>query len=477
MKETFSRMSLKNKIFWSLVFVFTVILFYSYIYHDFLETACEGVRFWDILFQGKIRDFYTQTFLIGKTQYYPQYDFLMYIIFAIWNLPLWIVQKVSAIDIYQSVICLMWMKTMLVAFAAVFIHMFRKLFETLEFTQEDSRLGILLFISSGFFMTSVVVLGQYDLISMSLVALGISYYLKGDTKKFILAFAIAIPLKFFSLLVFVPLVLLKEKKISRVLLNGILVVLPDLILRLLVPVHYISAGHLTVAPGATPASSATFSLGTLPIYADLYNTANIGFGKLFLYPFAEIIFLIFCYAFHVEKNKNRSKWVIYLSFMAYAIQFTMSYSHPYWLLMLVPFMILMIIQNKKIRYINIIVEIVLTYGMILAQIFFFTWCYESDIVNLSFWSRIVPVQSTVTNIMTVASRFTADDRLQDYATGIGLSIFMAGMAVFSVLNCPALEGRLQVIQVEEKAQKWLVPFRIILACVAGTVPLVFYFMA
>ena len=62
---------------------FFLLLFYSCYYADFYETGLEGVRFWDILFEGKIHHFYSQVFLIGNMQYVPLYDFPMYIIFAL----------------------------------------------------------------------------------------------------------------------------------------------------------------------------------------------------------------------------------------------------------------------------------------------------------------------------------------------------------------------------------------------------------
>ena len=43
---------------------FFLLLFYSCYYADFYETGLEGVRFWDILFEGKIHHFYSQVFLI-----------------------------------------------------------------------------------------------------------------------------------------------------------------------------------------------------------------------------------------------------------------------------------------------------------------------------------------------------------------------------------------------------------------------------
>ena len=49
--------------------------------------------------------------------------------------------------------------------------------------------------------------------------LGILYWLKKDNKKFILCFALAIPIKMFALMIFFPLILIREKRIWKVIVN------------------------------------------------------------------------------------------------------------------------------------------------------------------------------------------------------------------------------------------------------------------
>lgn len=66
---------------------------------------------------------------------------------------------------------------------------------------------------------------------------GLYFYLKDEKKKFITFFAIAVVCRMFALWVYIPLVLLKEKRIRKILLYGVglisLVIIPKLLMILM----------------------------------------------------------------------------------------------------------------------------------------------------------------------------------------------------------------------------------------------------
>ncbi len=473
------------------------VLFASYYYADFREVSCVGINFWDILFRGQLFYFYDQDFIYDGIQFFPNYNILMYIIFAIWNIPTWIVTKISNVDVYNSAICLLWMKSITLAWTAAFIYAFSKLIrECISKSSKEEgasesgyrdilsgdpvRSGIALFMSSAFYMSAVVICGQYDVISMTFVMLGILHYIREDrimrgyNVLFILYFAIALPLKMFALLVFIPLLLLKEKRVYRIIVNGILVYLPTFILNTVFPVKYVN--NPEVAEGLTLSSANTYDMSLLPLYVDLYDYINIGFGLLFLYVFAEVILFIICYLFDFDKSSSKIKWIIYVCFLTFFNQFVLAYSHPYWLLMLVPFTVLLILLNREHMYINMLLDTMMSLGMLLAQMFFFTWAYTGEIVMRTFWKYITGAKDEFMSLTEYAAMYVTDDRLQTYATGIGLTIFTAGMLVFAIINCPAIYKRLKIVSYDEKVTVWLFPARILGSIVFGFIPLILYFL-
>ena len=214
-----------------------------------------------------------------------------------------------------------------------------------------------------------------------------------------------------------------------------------------------------------------------PIYDALFVTGTIGFGTLFVYIFLWVVFLVLCYAWREEDNGKRlSEVAVYVCFMAYMIQFTFGYSHPYWLILLVPFMVLVILQNEKLRYLNLLLEMLLTAAMAVAQIFTYTWCFNSNIVNLSFWKMLLPegVSDQEFSVMSILADLVSDPRLQEYVSGAGLSVFAAGMILFTILNCPLWKDRLPLIWRSREEYKWILPLRAFLAVCLGMVPLLLY---
>lgn len=516
-----------------------LLLFYSYYYADFYETGLEGVRFWDILFSGQIHHFYTQIFLIGKVQYIPLYDFPMYIVFAIWNFPLWVVQKVSGINIYHSVPCLMWMKSMLLFWLCMFLWQFGKLIPEMAGAGENKgqasvsgqakvlqksgaaplespaegvgnsvREGQFLFLTSAFFMTGLVVLGQYDIISMTFMMIGLRYYLEGNTKKFVLWFAIAAPFKYFAILIFVPLLLLQEKRISSIILRGIGVVIPILFFRVAVPF-----GRPDLVEGCTFSGSSSGSNVAKPVFDALYVRGAVGFGTLFIYIFVWVVFLVLCYMYRpggsdaesslsasgktdrqrtgkadgsvrgenmqAKELQDPARITAYTCYLAFMIQFTFGYSHPYWLILMVPFMVLMILQNEELRYVNLLLETMACGAMTFAQIMYYDWCFDSNIVNLSFWKNILPGGVTgMTDwygVIQVLSQYIKDDRMQNYASGAGLSVYAACILIFTVINFPLWKRKLPIVAREKREYRWLLPLRALLTVLLGLVPLGLYF--
>ena len=299
---------------------------------------------------------------------------------------------------------------------------------------------------------------------------GLKAYLSGNMKQFTFWFAISAPLKYFSILIYIPLVLLKEKRIHRILLQGVLVVLPILFFWIAVPY-----GRAELVEGCTFSGSSSGTNIAKPIYDAMFVTGSIGFGTLYIYIFAWVVFLILCYCYPVQE-KNNYRIPIYVCYAAYTIQFTFGYSHPYWLILMVPFMVLLILMDERHRYINLLLELVGTAAMAWAQIFTYTWCFKSNILNLSFWKDILPagVAQEDYSVITVLSRYIQDPRLQEYAAGIGLSVYGACILIFSLLNFPLWKRELPVLQIGRGNDYWLLPLRAVIVLGIGLSPLVLY---
>jgi uncharacterized membrane protein len=70
-----------------------------------------------------------------------------------------------------------------------------------------------IFASSPIAVFAVFIFGQYDIIGIFFTMLGFYYYVKDNRLRFSLFFSLAISVKYFALIPFLPLLLLKEKRI------------------------------------------------------------------------------------------------------------------------------------------------------------------------------------------------------------------------------------------------------------------------
>lgn len=102
--------------------------------------------------------------------------------------------------------------------------------------EDNSKIISIIFITSPIAIFAVFIFGQYDIISVFFTMLGYYYYVKNDYLKFSIFFSLAISIKFFPLLIFVPLLLLVEKRLLQILKYGIISVSAT-ILQILMYLH------------------------------------------------------------------------------------------------------------------------------------------------------------------------------------------------------------------------------------------------
>ena len=120
--------------------IITLFFFYAFIYNDILETSRCGVNLWHDLVEGKLRYFYARRTDMPAVAYQrvvrASYEFPIYIIFAIWNFPLFLLEKFAHIDIFSSVLCLGWAKTILLVFVILLCFEIVKICRKLAMNKE-----------------------------------------------------------------------------------------------------------------------------------------------------------------------------------------------------------------------------------------------------------------------------------------------------------------------------------------------------
>lgn len=361
-----------------------LLLFYSFMYSDILITTSHAINLWDILFKGEIFHYYDLCVSdISNSAYeifnIPGYDFLIYIVFALWNLPLWLARRFFSVNIWESAIAIAWAKSIVLLFTVLTIHCMSKICHTVCLNKKREKQVILLFLTSAIMTGSIIVMSQYDIIYLYLMLEALNYYLKKDMKKFTVFMAIALPFKPLSLFMFAPLLLYKEKNILKIALHTVAVFIPYFLLKVIFP-----AGV-----------NAAYVQNMLVMFKNKIEIAHVEIPTYFLCVF---VFYFICYILQTpEDDKKFYANSIFIAFIAYAIFFIVCGGNPYWSILILPFWCLMIGMNDNYILLGTILESIASIAFMASYVWAVPWAFDAKTIRSTYIAKIFGNRFDATN--------------------------------------------------------------------------------
>lgn len=332
---------------WLLFGAVFIVVYLIFMYIDITNTIDNSVLLTKALFSGNITNFYDYTIEHASTNFPANYEMIAYIPFAIWNLPLAIANMLFDFDYMHSTLALLWAKGIMVVLTLVTVFIFYKILRICSVKKDMSCLACFAFISSVMFFWPVFMIVQVDLPAVLLMMFGLYFYLKDNEKLFILFLAIAIPFKMFALMMLVPLLVLKEKRIFAIIIKCGCAAIPMLLCKLIF--RNDEAYHFALK------SQSRDAMNSLLNYTDI-----IGPRKLSLFVVAFFVICIFCYIYKLsEKDTNiKLSLPVYICTAVYGALMIFVQIRGYWLLYLVPFLMLSIFISGKFLKLNLLLEII-----------------------------------------------------------------------------------------------------------------------
>ena len=305
---------------------------------------------------GHFSDFYDYNKpLVGRNDYLP----IIYVIFAIWEFPLrlfGLLHDVASSGITLGKVEFIWSKLLLVLFYFGTLVVIGKMSPLLTKKEKQARLIPVLFATSPIALFAVFIFGQYDIIGLFFTMVGFYYYIKNNYIKFSIFFSIAISLKFFPLIIFLPLILLVEKRVLY-LAKYILIALAATLLQFLI--YY---------------KSEVFRHEIFAITKDQAGALkNFSISPFMGIPYLFIIVIIICLYAYIrdpEDNDEKNKLAVFLSISSYACMFSTIVWHPQWLIIIMPFFALSFVyvnNGKRVLLIDLLGMVSFVY--IVANIF------------------------------------------------------------------------------------------------------------
>lgn len=318
------------RLHWFIFAGLCVLAYLFFVHPDIIETSNHSYLLLDSTFKGRFLQFYNDVMArpFGKELYYTNfahYNILVYIIFAIVQLPVFIFNVIF--NTYYEPLFYFVGKLVSAGFFIACIPQVRKLAQQLGVSQENSRWAALFFALLPPVFFSSMVMGQYDTICLLFILLGLRQWLKGNNLACALLLGAGACAKFFSLLLLVPLILLSEKRPLHILKNGLAS------LWLLVPTTLLFWGRT----------------GDMSLFNNIMIDRLFAakFGSIPLFP---LLYFVLCVAAYLHKPKDdatKARGGVWLCLAAFGLLFFFVDWHPQWLVLIAPFMVLTTFMEKN----------------------------------------------------------------------------------------------------------------------------------
>jgi hypothetical protein len=309
-------------------------LFYGITAHDdLLETSNHAWLLLDCLKNGQLRDYYNIVMEHQNALYYlnnAHYNILFYLLYAIWQLPIYLVCLLGHISV-SEIFLMFWSKAVGVAAFGGCAALLVRIAQRLGYTQEDVHWVALFFVLNPIAFFSANVMSQYDTVCLLVLLAAVLAWLDGRLLRFALLAGVALVFKFFALLLFLPLLVLAEKRPLRCIgymISSLWLYVPTALL------FWGRTGDMSVFNDLVVQRIFAVALpggaDDLPIYLLLY--ACILFG---------------CYLYRPRNAEAMAHLMPWLGVAVYGLLFVFINWHPQWLVLLIPFWVLSCFAQRQ----------------------------------------------------------------------------------------------------------------------------------
>lgn len=279
---------------------------------------------------GQFRDFPAYTYAMHENA--TNYSLFDNLLTAVCLLPLFLIDMLFHLSLGVSAYALFdkfWM------FAAVLfsIWQFGKLLSRLHFSDRDRLLGIFLFLSSAILQITVVGKGQIDIVGLIFLFFAADAFLDERYVSMSLWFGLSILVKPFTVLIALPVLLLRMEKYGwRALYYGILTLVPyavDVLLRKILMPKYGTYSALTEAVSKELFGATRFEA--------LYQQT---LGAVALFPAAVLLLSAICFFKGYNRLVKSSDYLLFPALFYLALAAFMSPT-IYWFVSVLPILILL----------------------------------------------------------------------------------------------------------------------------------------
>ncbi len=323
-----------QKLDWIIFTLAALFCFLSFQHEDLYATALHSYKLIDITAQGNFFRFFSVA-SEGGTPFAAgtAYHIFLYLIFMIWLLPFYFLNRIMpGIPVLFLVL---WCKVLLAAgFLASGWQMTRLVRILSNHGKIDGGSVFFAWLTCPLAFFAVFLFGQYDIFSVFFTLLAFEFFLKNKLWKFTFITLFAACFKNFAFLIFIPLILTKEKNPWKILTHCAIA----------------SAGMIFIPfffreDAAGSAIQTNFQSGFLDhFFKNLLPTTPP--SSLFI-----ILYILICMAaFHLKREDELfQKKILFIPLAVFSVLFLFVTWHIQWFLVLAPWLILNLASAGKFR--------------------------------------------------------------------------------------------------------------------------------
>jgi len=330
---------------------------------DMRITMLQSSDLLQCLFSGKIFHFYD--YILGSTSganfsnpgepNVASYNILLYITMAILALPLYLLNLLFRFNNYD-VLLNVWGRILFIGLSVFCAQLMTRLARKFTDDPAKAKWTGYFFLSSPLFFYCVIIQNQYDMLAVLITVLALFFYFDKKYYKFSALMSLAVCYKIFPLLVFIPLILLAEKRLGKLFQYISLAVAPYLVTTLV---------YRIFDPGYQ-ASQALMVKSGYDFFSWVIK-AQIGGGASNISIFMVVLILICVIAYYIKpKPADFPASAFTLCAASYGSFFIFIEWHPQWFIIILPFFIFMIFSMKDFR-LGVMLEIAVSASYLLAS--------------------------------------------------------------------------------------------------------------
>lgn len=341
---------------WAVLAFLLLVFFLTFYYVDIIITQNSGIHF----FQGLLTGTFYETYYFESVFYIP-----IHILFGIWCLPVTLLE-LAGVHAAGTVGAYLWAKLLVVGFCIGVLWLYREMLKLIGCRDVDFWLFFLC--ASPLFWGPTMVLAQYDVIELffGMWAMLLAAREKELSWKTLLLLSVAVACKLLFTFGAILLLLVKEKRLGYLLRDLIVMLALTAVFFLIFRVGNVIKVYDELSVGYTQEK--------------IISTALPGLVEM---PYLFLVFFADCAIayFHMKPADSREflldmAWLLTSCYSAFVL--LLWGSHPFWAVLLVPFLALLLASRENGQVENMLLGIVFQLGTMALQVFVFFWMYLEE---------------------------------------------------------------------------------------------------